>query len=616
NDGEFLAYVSRRPPGTMRFTTNPVGNVLCIRSLETGEEKELHPDVHVFGFPRWSPDGKSVVVVSWDVNGNLGYYRIDTQTGNATPVLIDDVFGGHYFSPNGKNFYYGIRDKKTKKYKLVAKNIEDKTEKLIYMNDNRFAFTMSYDGQSFAILSNAEKSMRILPVTGGEPKDLFNSQDIKDLILEDRAKMVTWSRDGAFIYFVARLSGKEEFGRKLYRVLVKDGKITNLGINSKSHFTNLNAHPDGRRFTYSASGESNSEVWVMENFLPLEKLTQNKEKEAAKEPEGIRIKQISKEPYLDDLGTVSSDGRFRSSVDWGDGDLAIHNLINGEKRLLTNNATLETDPQKFVIGSAISKNGKFVAYSWWRPNHTFDLNLVDVDNSSSRLLYKQEGEEVYPVTWLSDNEVITIRQNRKSETTKITSFNVLDDSFHDLKTFDSRRWVQLSTSTDEKYIAYDYTNENNGGKSDISVLMIDGKNEISLVNHPANDKVIGWVPGRKEFLFISDRTGTWDLWAMPFEEGKPSERVKRIYTDIGKVAPIGFTDSGDCFVGFSRRNFNTYIVPFNNVTGTLNKESGKILLGSNFLLDWSPDGQYLAYIKEIDASWQLIIQDLKTDEER
>ncbi|RLD55415.1 MAG: hypothetical protein DRI97_09530, partial [Bacteroidetes bacterium] len=50
----------------------------------------------------------------------------------------------------------------------------------------------------------------------------------------------------------------------------------------------------------------------------------------AEEPEGIKIKQIWKVPYLDDIGTVSADGRFRSYVDWGKGDVAVHDLISGE----------------------------------------------------------------------------------------------------------------------------------------------------------------------------------------------------------------------------------------------------------------------------------------------
>src|SRR5665811_1070628 len=65
--------------------------------------------------------------------------------------------------------------------------------------------------------------------------------------------------------------------------------------------------------------------------------------------------------------------------------------------------------------------------------------------------------------------------------------------------------------------------------------------------------------------------------------------------------------------------FKTYILPFNVDTVELNKQSGKTMPGSNFMANWSPDGKYLAYIKEdkkADNPWQLFIQDVKTGEDR
>ena len=200
------------------------------------------------------------------------------------------------------------------------------------------------------------------------------------------------------------------------------------------------------------------------------------------EPDGIRIKQIWKTPYLGDLGTVSSDGQFRSSVDWGKGDLAVHNLISGENRILTDEATLD-DPERFVLSTAISKNGKQIAYTWWNPNHTFDLCLVDVENPEPKTLYKKEGEEVYPVTWLSDEKLIVMRNIRKSGSTQICAISILDGTLQVLKPYD-RGWPQIACSPDEKYIAYDFADQTKSGNLDINVFPMDGGEEISLVNHP------------------------------------------------------------------------------------------------------------------------------------
>ena len=338
----------------------------------------------------------------------------------------------------------------------------------------------------------------------------------------------------------------------------------------------------------------------------------------AEKPDGIRIRQIWKSPYQDYLGTVSSDGSLHAYIFWGEGDVAVRDLITGENKVLTNEADLG-DSSHFAETPVISKNGKQIAYSWWNPYNTNDLRIIDVDNPSPRLLYSNKGEEVYPAAWLSDHELIAARYNTNTKTVKITSFNILDGTFHDLKTFDGINWAQLACSPDEKYIAYDFANENKGGNFDINILPMDGSSEISIIEHPANDRVLGWVPLRREFLFISDRSGYWDLWAVTIDDGKPSGPVNRIYTNIGEVRPVGFSQNGDCYFGYSRHKFNTYIAPFNAQTGNIKIASGKSLTGSNFWLTWSPDGQFLAYVNldaNADNPFQLIVQDLKTGKER
>ena len=136
---------------------------------------------------------------------------------------------------------------------------------------------------------------------------------------------------------------------------------------------------------------------------------------------------------MDDLGTVSSDGKFRSCVHWGNGDLAIQDLGNGEIRQLTQNAT-QGDASHFVLSSAFAKNGKQIASSWWNPDNTNDLILVDVDNLSQHTVYKQESEEIYPVTWLSDEVLIIIKYLNKTKNNQVCLFNIKNGTIKVLKT--------------------------------------------------------------------------------------------------------------------------------------------------------------------------------------
>lgn len=349
----------------------------------------------------------------------------------------------------------------------------------------------------------------------------------------------------------------------------------------------------------------------------LSKLTQPERK--SEEPEGIRIRQVWKKPYTDSLGSVSLDGRFLAFVYWGEGDVAIHDLVTGEDRVLTHDADAVSVGTGFAQEPKFSKDGKQIAYSWWKPHHTYDLLLIDVDNPSPRLLYRKKNEHVYPVEWLSDKELIFSRYDYETKMGSIIcSYNISDGTIRELMTLKRGYRFGLSCSPDEKYIAYDLGAETGNGNSDINLLAINGGDEIPLVKHPANERVFGWVPGRNELLFLSDRSGTWDLWAMPLDNGKATGPIERIYMDIGDVQPVGFTREGDCYFGFNRHGFNAYIAPFNPDSGVLGEKAGRTLLGSNYGIQWSPDGRYLAYVQLNPTAAipvQLTVQDLKTNEE-
>ena len=50
-----------------------VGDVLCIRSLETGEEQEFKLKLKQIELPRWSPDNRSVLIAG---KGNKNLWKL------------------------------------------------------------------------------------------------------------------------------------------------------------------------------------------------------------------------------------------------------------------------------------------------------------------------------------------------------------------------------------------------------------------------------------------------------------------------------------------------------------------------------------------------------------
>ena len=75
-DGQNLAYVSVTPRGAF----------IRVRSVKTGEDREVPSRIPIGGPAQWFPDGQSLLVASRDarvLNGELGYYRVSIASGDA-----------------------------------------------------------------------------------------------------------------------------------------------------------------------------------------------------------------------------------------------------------------------------------------------------------------------------------------------------------------------------------------------------------------------------------------------------------------------------------------------------------------------------------------------------
>jgi len=217
---------------------------------------------------------------------------------------------------------------------------------------------------------------------------------------------------------------------------------------------------------------------------------------------------------VDIFGGPSPDGRYLSYVDQKTGDPAIHELVTGKKRRLTHEASFKA-PMQFAFYSKISPDGKQIAYSWYNQlsdkNFYYDLRLIGIDGSSPRILYSNQDYEVYPAQWSSDGKNIAVRMyGRKDKKFRIAWVSVKDGSVHVLKISDIGQTLQdcVCHSPDDRYIAFDLPVKEDSGKYDIYLLATDGSGETPLIEHSANDKLLGWAPGGKEVIFISDRTGT------------------------------------------------------------------------------------------------------------
>ncbi len=569
-----------------------------------------------------SPDGKTIVYSGaryfykdgerkWDVN----IYTIPVEGGKPNQLTtigaeLQDRFP--CWSPDGNSIAFIRPEIKNGKHIMHIFSISKEGNNLRQITTEADSVAWAPidwapDGKSITYFSN-DNSIRFIPAEGGE------SRFITEVDSANSQFELAWSPDGKELAYTDN--------GKIWIYSNETGKLKEVKTGVTGHATKLGWSPDGKKIAFTAYAGGDNELWLMENFLPLEKLAQKNEKENLREPEGIKIRQVWTGNEVDNSGKVSADGKYLSFTNWETGNLTIRDLKTGKNIQLTNEATWDR-PQQYVEFSMISPDGKQVAYLWYNDRGEkgyYELRLIQVGNQTSTILYScNKNEYMVPELWSLDNKKIIVQNYIGNTIWQLCSIDITTGEVKVLKEQSKPLWIpNVSLSPDEKYIAFDFPNLSDNSNYDIYLMPVDSKNELPLIEHPATDRLLGWLPGRSELLFVSDRSGTWDLWAVPVNNGKPSGPVKRIYADIGEAEPMGFTPTGDCFLGFHRSNYTACVVPFNIETGVVKEESGKSLTGSNTFVKWSPDGQYLAYTKEnikTNNPWQLTIQDLRTGEE-
>jgi Tol biopolymer transport system component len=244
-DGKLLAFVSNRSPGGQDLPA------ISIRSLETGKQEELYPRMTSISRLRWSPDGRSILASGLDEKGRGGLYRIDAQTGDASPVVQS---GGRRiawdcaWSPDGRTIYYEMGKG------IVARDLGTGQERGIRSDARHFA--PSPDGRFLAVGREDPPTrsgvLELVALDTGQSRELLRVPDPSVFY-----KVLSWSADGRFLFF-----GNGE----LWRVAVESGVSEKVGI-AMAGLLDVRVHPDGRRIAFFAQ-EFGGELWAMERLLP------------------------------------------------------------------------------------------------------------------------------------------------------------------------------------------------------------------------------------------------------------------------------------------------------------------------------------------------------------
>jgi Tol biopolymer transport system component len=267
-DGRYLAYISTHGPLPGAFDRRSV----TIQSVESGEARELKPELFRFGGLRWTPDGRSFLMPGQDEQHEGGLFRVDVQTGEAEALLhagTGEQLRSHELSPDGETLFYTMMFMQQQENRLIRRELESGHEEVLHRVAAPSFQTwnaVSPDGQAVAFKRFDEgvgDRLLVMPTAGGEPRELIRFEAGGEVSLRD----ILWSPDGQHVlYTQSREVDPSEQMVELWRISAEGGAPHKLDL-AVAGMGDIRIHPDGRRIAFDA-GTSSAEVWVMQNFLP------------------------------------------------------------------------------------------------------------------------------------------------------------------------------------------------------------------------------------------------------------------------------------------------------------------------------------------------------------
>ena len=302
----------------------------------------------------------------------------------------------------------------------------------------------------------------------------------------------------------------------------------------------------------------------------------------------------------DGFGTVSPDGRYLTYVDWpSTGNLMVRDLKAGVSRPLTGNTTTwgEFGDASY---SAISRDGRYVAYEWHpRDTNRDELRVIDltVGASSTRLVRGDERRKFRPVDWSPDGRWLSVVITEGTQN-QIGVIGTADGELRILKSIEWRWPKKVLFSPDGRHLAFDLPIGDPPEPNHIFVMATDGSSETPVVSEPGNNVLMAWALGG-QLLFASDRSGRLALWSVVIAQGRPQAKATLVKDNIGSVWSLGLASSGTLYVWQRAGAVMVKVAALDMPSGSLVDTPGETFehfIDSRGRPDWSADGKRLLFV--------------------
>jgi len=298
-------------------------------------------------------------------------------------------------------------------------------------------------------------------------------------------------------------------------------------------------------------------------------------------------------------GALTADGKYIRHLDWETGDIIQFDVAGGKTSRITNKG-LRTERLYYVEGYVFSRDGKQIAYDSYTMEGKPQLRIRNLDCSDLRTLYSESS--TLPFDWSPDAEYILALRGVIDNGHQLVMISTVDSSVRVLRSIESAPYMLTgaSFSPDGRSVAFSLVNDGNPPQGDIYLMTADGRNEVVVAGHPAEDELLAWTPDGKSLLFLSDRSGTWDIWTVRIIDGKQQGEPKLLKKDYGKGSKfLGFAPDGSLYYKTATPLGHLYFGEIDLETGKVNVPPAPVTTrfnGPPSRSTWSPDGRSLLYV--------------------
>lgn len=317
---------------------------------------------------------------------------------------------------------------------------------------------------------------------------------------------------------------------------------------------------------------------------------------------GMSVRQIW--PGGDNVyyGGPSPDGRWLSFGDWASSELAIRDIVTGERRRLAG-----PDPSGHALSSLFSPDGTTVAYVW--EDTGYEIRLAGIAGARPRTLWKSAGGYTQLHDWSPDGSLL-LASAIGGDTSRILLLSSSDGRVLLSRPFEASP-APMKFSPDGKFIFYVH-------RTELRSLSIDGKEESVLIESPGREFPICSIASGNHLLFASDRTGALDLWDQIVAGGKANGAPRLLKQDIGRMAPLGCSRNGTLYYELNTSMFDVFSADFDERAGRVlsaPRALARRFIGSNRYPSWSPDARSILYASS-RPDRALVVHDVASGQEK